>query len=100
MKKYITILLIISCSSLFGQGLFEDAVSKSEQNNLNYELNGFIRGTSYFGLNSDNNPDLKTGTGEACLKIFTKHDKFGKAFADIRFQNGYEFSEFSHFSAF
>ncbi len=89
------VFLVISCffllsSSLSAQSLFEKATSSKEEKP--YELNGYLRGTLYVGKVPDrNDAEIKSGYGEASLKLRLRKQDFGDAFAEVRFRRGHEF---------
>ncbi|MCK4663020.1 MAG: hypothetical protein KAT68_09160 [Bacteroidales bacterium] len=103
MKTYIVILiLLIINSELFAQSLFENAGNElsdneKKQENLNVDINGYIRGVFYIGENiADNIAEFKSLYGETALKLKADKGEFGNAFAEIRYRNGYQFGkEFS-----
>ncbi|MFQ6038579.1 MAG: hypothetical protein ACE5LV_08180, partial [Candidatus Aminicenantales bacterium] len=56
------------------------------------ELNGYVRGTFYLGKTpGSQGTELKSGYGEGALKLRVRLERFGDAFAEVRFRNGYEF---------
>ena len=48
-----------------------------------------MRGTLYTGWDSRDESEIKSGYGESALKLTAKPNKWGKAYADIRFRSGY-----------
>ena len=84
---------------LGAQGLFESATGASDNDKLKYELNGYIRSSLYLGKSTIDIPgEVKSGYGEASLKLKVRKQDLGDAYAEIRFRNGCEwgtrFSEF------
>ena len=90
-----TVFLVISCflllsSSLSAQSLFEKTTGSKEERP--YELNGYLRGTFYVGKVPDkNDAEIKSGYGEASMKLRVRKQDFGDAFAEVRFRRGHEF---------
>ncbi|MDH4219997.1 MAG: hypothetical protein OEY18_01715 [Candidatus Aminicenantes bacterium] len=90
-----TVFLVISCflllsSSLSAQSLFEKTTGSKEEKP--YELNGYLRGTFYVGKVPDkNDAEIKSGYGEASMKLRVRKQDFGDAFAEVRFRRGHEF---------
>ena len=95
MKKVAGLILFsffVITSFLSSQSLFEQAMSKDEEKP--YELNGYLKGTLFLGKFPDNNSaEIKSGYGEASLKLRLRKQGFGDAFADVRFRRGHEFQE-------
>ena len=90
-----TYLIIFSNTILFAQSLFEGAQESVEEANLGIDFNGYVRGLLYAGKVPDETAfDLKTGYGEAGLKIKVKKEDFGDAFAEFRVKSGSEFGEY------
>jgi hypothetical protein len=85
--------LFLLSSSIFGQSLFEEATS-TEESAKSYELNGYLRGTFFLGKVPDtNDAEVKSGYGEASLKLKFRKQDFGDAFAEVRFRRGHEFQK-------
>ncbi|UCE40670.1 MAG: hypothetical protein JSV17_14655 [Candidatus Aminicenantes bacterium] len=79
-------------SFLLPQSLFEQATSKDEEKP--YELNGYLRGTLFVGkVPEKNSLEIKSGYGEASLKLRLRKQGFGDAFAEVRFRSGHEFQK-------
>jgi hypothetical protein len=79
---------------LSAQSLFEKAEAGSRDEERPYELNGYLRSTLFVGKVPDiNKGEIKSGYGEASLKLRVRKASFGDAFAEIRFRRGYEFKE-------
>jgi hypothetical protein len=86
-------LLFILSSSLLAQSLFEDATSTREPAKP-CELNGYLRGTFFLGKVPDmKDAEVKSGYGEASLKLKLRKQDFGDAFAEVRFRRGHEFQK-------
>lgn len=84
--------LFIFTSLLFSQSLFEQATGKDE--GKPYELNGYLRGTLFGGKVPEKNvAEIKSGYGEASLKLKLRKQGFGDAFAEVRFRSGHEFQK-------
>lgn len=92
-KSMIFVLLLVFGTTLSAQSLFEEATSSKDQDKP-YELNGYLRGTLFVGKVPDiNEGEIKSGYGEASLKLKLRYSHFGDAFAEIRFRRGNEFNE-------
>ena len=79
-------------SLLPSQSLFEQATGKDEEKP--YELNGYLRGTLFVGkVPEKNSMEIKSGYGEASLKLRLRKQDFGDAFAEVRFRRGHEFQK-------
>jgi len=94
----LSILMLTFSAPLFGQGLFESATSGSEESggdeNLSYELNGFLRATMFTGkVPGENEFEMKSSYAEADLQLKVNKVGFGDAFAELSFRNGNEFDE-------
>ncbi|MCK5527219.1 MAG: hypothetical protein KAJ05_08725, partial [Candidatus Latescibacteria bacterium] len=98
MRTCCFIFLLLFSASLHAQSLFEDAVSgDAKQPDIaqaeTYELNGYIRGVLYSGKVPDKDEgEMKSGYGEAALKLRVRKKDFGDGFAEIRFRRGHEFN--------
>lgn len=87
-------LSLILCASLTAQSLFEKAEASGKDKEKSYELNGYLRSTLFLGKVPDiSEGEVKSGYGEASLKLRMRKGNFGDAFAEIRFRRGYEFKE-------
>jgi hypothetical protein len=85
--------LFLLSSSIFAQSLFEEATS-TEDHAKPYELNGYLRGTFFLGKVPDtHDAEVKSGYGEASLKLKFRKQDFGDAFAEVRFRRGHEFQK-------
>jgi hypothetical protein len=83
---------ILCASFLSSQSLFEQATGEDEEKP--FELNGYVRGTLFVGKVPDlNDAELKSGYGEAALKLRLRKQDFGDAFAEFRFRHGHEFQK-------
>jgi hypothetical protein len=77
---------------IFAQGLFEAA--DHEQRDPLFQLNGFARGVMYAGpYGSPGLPEIRSGYGQAGLKISALSGERGKFFSEIRFRSGYEYHD-------
>ena len=84
--------VFVFASLLSSQGLFEQATDKDEEKP--YELNGYLRGTLFVGKVPDkNDAEIKSGYGEASLKLRLRKQGIGDAFAEVRFRSGHEFQK-------
>ena len=99
MRTFCFIFLLLFGSSLHAQSLFEDALSGDAEDTdaaqeKAYEFNGSIRGVFYGGKIPDKDEaEIKSGYGEAALKLRVRKQNFGDGFAEIRFRCGHEFRE-------
>jgi hypothetical protein len=79
-----------------GGGLFEQAQADADTGGesgglgLPFELNGYVRGDAYIGKvpAGDGAWETKAAYGEVSLKLRTKKEKFGDAYAETRFRYG------------
>ncbi len=79
-------------TSLFSQSLFEQATGGDEEKP--FELNGYLRGALFVGKVPDEKAaDIKSGYGEAALKLKLRKQGLGDAFAEVRFRKGHEFQQ-------
>lgn len=86
--------LFIVSSLLPAQSLFEKAEAESKEKELSYELNGYLRSVLFTGKVQDKDEgEIKSGYGEAALKLKVRKLDFGDAFAEVRLRRGYEFNE-------
>ena len=93
--RLMTVIGVVLFSTLLSsQSLFETAEEESKDRALSYELNGYLRSTLFVGKVSDRSEaELKSGYGEASLKLKVRKPNFGDAFAEVRFRKGYEFND-------
>ena len=84
------------CSS--AQGLFESAGAGTQD--LPVSFSGYGRGVLYLGeYNSPLTSEIRSGCGEAGLRISASTGIHGALFTELRFRNGYEYNEWvSEFS--
>ena len=76
----------------YAQSLFEGGDTKKKESPL--QLNGYGRGVLYTGTyESQSLPEIRSGYGEAALKINAFSGARGKLFSEIRFRSGYEYNE-------
>ena len=76
----------------YAQSLFEGGDTKKKESPL--QLNGYGRGVLYTGTyESQSLPEIRSGYGEAALKINAFSGARGKLFSEIRFKSGYEYNE-------
>jgi hypothetical protein len=99
-KKFsiMAILMIMFNLQAFGQGLFDEAVGASAEDETDkktsYELNGFFRATFYGGkVPGENEAEIKSAYAEAELQLKARKGDMGDALANIRFRNGNEFDQ-------
>jgi hypothetical protein len=89
---FFVVLTVLSSPNLFSQGLFEQAAGGDE--GKPYELNGYLRGTLFVGKAAEtDDAEIKSGYGEAALKLRLRKQGFGDAFAEFRFRHGHEFQK-------
>jgi hypothetical protein len=82
----------ILCISVFGDGLFEKAAGAGGAEKNPLEINGYVRGTVYEGKVPDKDEtEMKSGYGEAGLKLRVRREPFGDGYAEVRYRYGYEF---------
>ena len=96
MKSFCLVILsaIIIPVSVHAQGLFENAGSTEEENNLSFQLNGYGRGALFLGeYATPPGSEIKSGYGEAALKIHAFSGSRGRLYSELRFRNGYEYNE-------
>ena len=96
MRRLLFLVVLFSATQLFAQGLFDNAVENERQASpsQNYELNGYLRSVFYGGKIADTDDyEMKSGYGEAALKLRFRKESFGDAFAEVRFRKGLEFNE-------
>jgi len=87
----ILIILLIP-SGMFAQGLFESAGSGAQEDVMPVQLNGYVRGALFLGEYTTASPsEIKSGYGEAALKIDALSGERGRLFSELRFRNGYEY---------
>ena len=108
---------ILGTSEARAQGLFEQAVSGDldtentdeetpesgekassglgfSTGGFNFELNGYIRGDMYMGrIPESDSAEIKSGYGEAALKLRVRKGSYGNAYSEIRLRQGYEYGE-------
>ncbi|KKK95766.1 hypothetical protein LCGC14_2669520, partial [marine sediment metagenome] len=89
------ILIAISIpAGLFAQGLFESAGTDSQESKLPVQFNGYARGALYLGeYSTGSSPEIKSGYGEAGLKINANSGSRARLFSELRFREGYEYNE-------
>jgi len=81
-------------SGIFAQGLFESAGSETQEDALPVGLNGYVRGALFLGeYTPASASEIKSGYGEAALKIDALSGERGRLFSELRFRNGYEYNE-------
>lgn len=90
----VLVLFLFSNASISAQSLFEKAEAGSQNSEKSYELNGYLRSVLFLGKVPDmNEGEIKSGYGEAALRLRARKGNFGDAFAEMRFRRGYEFEE-------
>ncbi len=91
MKQTFFLLLFLSCSTLFAQGIFESSTVEKEgpAKETSIDFSGYTRGSAYGGLG---NYDYTSVFGEFSLQGKIKHNK-AYLFSDIRFRSGYQFDD-------
>jgi len=81
---------------IFAQGLFDSAVDASSEksSSINYEMNGYMRGVYFGGLQRDQDKfETKAAYGELGLKLRARKGELGDGFAELRLRRGHEFGE-------
>lgn len=74
------------------QSLFEEAATHEKKSPI--QLSGYGRGVLYLGTyESASLPEIRSGYGEAALKIYAFSGMRGKLYSEIRFRSGYEYNE-------
>lgn len=94
-KHYIPIFFIIPiaysliCSTtLSAQDLFTSALSEGREGGI-LDIGGYTRGTVFTGWDYRDKAEIKSGYGESALIMTAKPNKWGTAYADIRFKSGF-----------
>ena len=78
----------------FAQGLFENAGNTAAESRLPFQLNGYGRGVLYLGeYAAPSSSEIRSGYGEAALKINALAGSRGRLFSELRFRNGYEYND-------
>ncbi|UCC39805.1 MAG: hypothetical protein JSV96_18855 [Candidatus Aminicenantes bacterium] len=91
---FVFFMFFFLCNSLSAQSLFDKAEAGSKDKDISYELNGYLRSTLFIGkVPYKSEGEIKSGYGEASLKLRVRKGMFGDAFAEMRFRRGYEFNE-------
>ena len=96
MIKVVVFLFLSAALPALSQGLFESALQESRtgETTAGYELNGYVRGVFYGGKVYDGNEyEMKSGYGEAALKLRVRKGSFGDAYAELRFRSGAEYNQ-------
>lgn len=90
----LSLLISVSYSSLFGQGLFDAAVRDNSDQRTVFEMNGYIRGSLFVGQAQEtDDAEIKSGYGETSLKLRLRRRNLGDAYAEIRFRKGVQFGK-------
>ena len=84
-------LMLMFPSSLFPQGLFENAISSSE--NKGVAINGFIRSEWYGSKVNDNPWSTSTLYAQPALQLTASGNGIVRGYADIRFRTGWLYHE-------
>lgn len=88
------IFILFLSTTVLGQGLFEEAEGSKDQEKA-FELNGYLRSTLYLGKVPERNQgEIKSGYGEFSLKLRANKERYGSAFAEVRFRKGVEFNDY------
>ena len=75
---------------LNAQDIFSSMLSDSNSgDNSKLSINGFTRGTIFTGWDYQDLAEIKSAYGETALKMSAKPNKWGNAYADIRFKSGF-----------
>lgn len=96
--KSVILGLILSSVQFLTPNLLADGLNLDNSDNtpqsLNFELNGYLRGTTYMGKTPHHNEaELKSGYGESSLKLRIRNADRGDGYAEIRFRKGTEFNQ-------
>ncbi len=90
--SYAVLLICIFCISVSAEGLFDKAAENAGQEKNPLEINGYVRGTVYGGKVPDKDEaEMKSGYGEAGLKLRVRREPFGDGYAEVRYRYGHEF---------
>jgi hypothetical protein len=90
--SWIILSIIVLPAGVYAQNLFEEAETGEKE--PAFQLNGYARGVLYMGENESHSlTEIRSGYGEAALKINAFSGVRGKLFSEIRFRSGYEFNE-------
>ncbi len=93
MTVWIILLIMVLPAAANAQGLFEEA--GTDEKKSSFQLNGYTRAVLYTGVDeSPSLPEIRSGYGEAAMKINAFSGRRGKLFSEIRFRSGYEYHEF------
>lgn len=78
----------------FAQGLFESAGTAEGEKKSSFQLSGYGRAVLYLGeYATPPASEIKSGYGEAALKINAFSGSRGRLFSELRFRNAYEYNE-------
>lgn len=95
--------VVVEGGSLFEDGLAGDPEAPSDSMGgeavpagaaLGFDLNGYVRGDSYFGKDTESNAaTLSAGYGELAFQLRTERQTYGDAYSDLRFRYGQQGDE-------
>lgn len=89
---WIILWVFVFPAAAFAQSLFEQGNSETKVSALQWS--GYGRGVFYAGsYKSHGLPEIRSGYGEAALKINAFSGIRGKLFSEIRFRSGYEYKK-------
>ena len=89
---YIIFTIVAFPAGTYAQSLFEGG--ETEKKESPFQLSGYGRGVLYSGTYaSPSLPEIRSGYGEAALKISAFSGMRGKLFSEMRFRTGYEYNE-------
>jgi hypothetical protein len=89
---YVVLWIATLPACLYGQGLFEAA--GAGEGNSPIQLNGFARGVLYTGpYQSASLSEIRSGYGQAALKVNAFSGRRGKLFSEIRLRSGFEYND-------
>jgi hypothetical protein len=92
--SWIILLFTVLQAGVYAQSLFEEADADANEKSSPFQLNGYGRGVFYMGAyESTVLSEIRSGYGEAGLKINAFSGMRGKFFSEIRFRSGYEYNE-------
>ncbi|MCX7727541.1 MAG: hypothetical protein N2053_11920 [Chitinispirillaceae bacterium] len=99
LKKKIIVALMVISNTIYGETLFEEAQNiSSEESNRILNINGEFESSLFGWKKSDNTPYYRGIFTELSLKLNTKKNFIGTAFADLRFKAGLERGATAEFS--
>jgi hypothetical protein len=90
--SWIILSILVLPAGIYSQSLFEEGDVNGKGSA--FQLNGYGRGVLYTGAyESPVLQEIRSGYGEAALKIHAFSGMRGKLYTDLRFRSGYEYGE-------